>query len=203
MISAIAFVVILATGAVAIRQVEEGYHRYYRRDFKTAEPALVERVKQGDGFAAHMLGQITHFNRTGANEQEKSLDWYRKGAALGDIDSVVSYFWDKHKMEGPSEKLCNRFKQVVMAGARAGNLRAAGTGGHVHMVINCGPPEPITAAVLLAQAQRLDPRMGHFLEQILASLPPEEATRVEKKAAAPMAALTPGEFFKLAMPLLD
>ncbi len=197
------FVVILVAGAIVIRGHEEPYHRYYRLDFKGAEPGQRKLVSRGDGFAAYLLGQNAYYGRTGEQDRDRARKWFRIGADLGNIDAAVSYFWVNAELAGDRNILCRELKLILEYAARAGNLKAAAMGGEVFSSSFCGEPDLVIAAVYYAQAGRIDGRLSGKLDALLSELSPRQAAESAKRMARAMPPVTRVEFFGRYKKLID
>ena len=76
------------TNAQATDQVEIGRQAYENKDYETAWKYLLPLAKNGQAEAQVIIGDMYNIGRGVQQDNSQAIEWYRKAAALGNLDAI-------------------------------------------------------------------------------------------------------------------
>ena len=122
---------IIAASMVLIRGSDDGYRQYYDRQYAAAAPGLEQKSRNGDSFAAYLLGSIYKSGSGVPVDNFKADQWFMKSARLGDIDGavriVLSMLAERDRNGEPNQnsEFCRWYVKILDMAARRGGVTAA------------------------------------------------------------------------------
>jgi len=148
---------IALAGAVTIRVKDAPYVTYLHGDKKAATEGLIRKAKAGDGFAAYLVGTMSH------DDPRRTQEWLLTAVTDGEERAASPFLL--HVVRGGS---CEPALSLLETFARAHDVGAAVSLGDLARDGVCGTRDLVRAAGYYEGVLRLDPTFGHRLD----TLPP-------------------------------